>query len=169
MPKKSKKKDSENDIKIIIIGSPKTGKTSFNNKWTKWIFSDTYRKTEVSEFGFKIFEYEGKLYRIQMWDLGGEDKNLMVTKIFAKDAHGIINICDATDIETRKKILETKSNIDLECKFIDGGIIPSILVENKSDLLEDGVIEGREKEIKKFSEENGFDGGFLVFRNFLIL
>ena len=89
------------DLKIIVIGTWGTGKTSFVNKWTKNIFSDTYKATIVSEFGFKIFEHEGKLYRIQLWDLAGQDKNAMVTKIFAKDAHGCVVMSDATNSQTR--------------------------------------------------------------------
>jgi len=72
------------DLKIIVIGTSGTGKTSFVNKWTKNIFSDTYKATIVSEFGFKIFEDQGKLYRIQLWDLAGQDKNAMVTKFLQK-------------------------------------------------------------------------------------
>ena len=89
------------DLKIIVIGTSGTGKTSFVNKWTKNIFSDTYKATIVSEFGFKIFDDNGKLYRIQLWDLAGQDKNAMVTKIFAKDAHGCIVMSDATNTSTR--------------------------------------------------------------------
>ena len=89
------------DLKIIVIGTSGTGKTSFVNKWTKNIFSDTYKATIVSEFGFKIFEQDGKLYRIQLWDLAGQDKNAMVTKIFAKDAHGCVVMADATNAQTR--------------------------------------------------------------------
>ena len=89
------------DLKIIVIGTSGPGKTSFVNKWTKNIFSDTYKATIVSEFGFKIFEHEGKLYRIQLWDLAGQDKNAMVTKIFAKDAHGCVVMSDATNSQTR--------------------------------------------------------------------
>ena len=89
------------DLKIIVIGTSGTGKTSFVNKWTKNIFSDTYKATIVSEFGFKIFEEGGKLYRIQLWDLAGQDKNAMVTKIFAKDAHGCVVMSDATNSQTR--------------------------------------------------------------------
>jgi small GTP-binding protein len=91
------------DLKIIVIGNSGTGKTSFVNKWTKNIFSDTYKATIVSEFGFKIFEQEGKLYRIQLWDLAGQDKNAMVTKIFAKDAHGCVVMADATNAQTREE------------------------------------------------------------------
>ena len=70
------------------------------NKWTKNIFLEEYKATIVSEFGFKVFEHEGKLYRIQLWDLAGEDKNSTVTKIFAKDSHGCIILCDATKSST---------------------------------------------------------------------
>ncbi len=91
------------DLKIIVIGTSGTGKTSFVNKWTKNIFSDTYKATIVSEFGFKIFEDGGKLYRIQLWDLAGQDKNAMVTKIFAKDAHGCVVMADATNVSTREE------------------------------------------------------------------
>jgi len=91
------------DLKIIVIGTSGTGKTSYVNKWTKNLFSDTYKATIVSEFGFKIFEEQGKLYRIQLWDLAGQDKNAMVTKIFAKDAHGVVIMADASNIETREE------------------------------------------------------------------
>jgi small GTP-binding protein len=91
------------DLKIIVIGTSGTGKTSFVNKWTKNIFNETYKATIVSEFGFKIFEDEGKFYRIQLWDLAGQDKNAMVTKIFAKDAHGCVVMSDATNESTREE------------------------------------------------------------------
>ena len=84
------------DLKILVIGSSGTGKTSFVNKWTKNIFNEEYKATIVSEFGFKVFEHEGKLYRIQIWDLAGQDKNATVTKIFAKDSHGCVIVTDAT-------------------------------------------------------------------------
>ena len=88
------------DLKIIVIGSSGTGKTSYVNKWTKNIFQDEYKATIVSEFGFKVFEQEGKLYRIQLWDLAGQDKNSTVTKIFAKDSHGCVILSDATKPNT---------------------------------------------------------------------
>ena len=91
------------DIKIIVIGNSGTGKTKLVNKYTKNFFDDEYKQTIVSQFGFKKYQKDGKLYRIQLWDLAGNDKNYMVTKIFAKDAYGCIIISDATDIKTREK------------------------------------------------------------------
>ena len=90
------------DLKIIVIGKSVTG-TSFVNKWTKNIFSDAYKATIVSEFGFKILENDEKLYRIQLWDLACQDKNAMVAKILTKDAHGCVVMSDETNVQTREE------------------------------------------------------------------
>ena len=147
------------DLKIIVIGTSGTGKTSFVNKWTKNIFSDTYKATIVSEFGFKIFEQEGKLYRIQLWDLAGQDKNAMVTKIFAKDAHGCVVMSDATNLQTREDTLRWKSSVDEVATFLDGGKLPCLLVENKADLIDDSNAENC-PELEQFGTNNGFCGSF---------
>ena len=91
------------DLKIIVIGPSGTGKTSFINKWIKNSFNDTYKATIVPEFGFKIFEDNGNIYRIQLWDLVGQDRSPAITKIFAKDAHGCVVMSDATNIGTREE------------------------------------------------------------------
>lgn len=94
---------NKNEIKIIVIGNPGTGKTCFVNRWTKNTFSDTYNNTILTEYGFKIFEDGENLYRIQIWDLAGQDNHMNLTKIFVKDAHGCIVMSDATNLEIRKK------------------------------------------------------------------
>ena len=148
------------DLKIIVIGNAGTGKTSFVNKWTKNIFNEAYKATIVSEFGFKIFEDNGTLYRIQLWDLAGMDQNAMVTKIFAKDAHGCIIMSDSTNRQTREETLKWKKSVDEEAVFIDGGKLPCVLVENKIDLLPDDEKMKDDPELKSFAEINGFIGCF---------
>ena len=91
------------DLKIIVIGNSGSGKTSFVNRWTKNIFEESYKATIVSEFGFKVFQIDGKIYRIQLWDLAGQDSNATITKIFAKDAQGCIVVTDATKTESRRE------------------------------------------------------------------
>ena len=147
-----------NDFKIIIIGTSATGKTNFVNKYTQNIFNDIYKETVVSEFGFKIFEKNGKLYRLQLWDLAGQDKNGMVTKIFSKDAHGYIILSDATNIQTREDTLKWKNIVDEVATFLDGGKLPCISVESKSDLIEEK--ENKEKEIKEFVDKMDLMGDF---------
>ena len=93
-------KTAQNELKIIVIGNSGAGKTSLVNKWIKGTFSEVYKATIVSEFSYKIYEYNQKFYRIQLWDLAGQDKSQCITKIFAKDAHGCIVLTDMTNKES---------------------------------------------------------------------
>ena len=69
-----------------ILGAPNGfGKTSFVNKWAKNTFTNSSQTTIGSEYGYKVFEHNGTIYNIQLWDIAGQDKNIMVTKYFARD------------------------------------------------------------------------------------
>ena len=52
-----------------------------------------------------------------------------------------------------------KNAVDEAVTFYEDGNIPSIIVQNKMDLLPEGEQDDIE-ELKKFSEENGFNGCF---------
>ena len=40
------------------------------------------------DFNYKIKEYKGDFYKVQIWDIAGQDRNIGTTKILTKDAHG---------------------------------------------------------------------------------
>ena len=149
-------KNAKNDIKIIVVGNSGTGKTSFVNKWIKDTFDETYKATIVSEFSYKIVEYKDKSYKIQLWDLAGMDQNICITKIFSKDSHGCIVLSDITDEKTLTECIKWKNTVDETTKFIDGTNIPSILVRNKVDLLEENNEKDDDDKIKDFCEKNKF-------------
>ena len=153
------------DLKILVVGPTFTGKTSFVQRWTKKEFQEDkpYHPTIVSEFGFKIYESKGKLYRIQLWDIGGQDLSLSVTKIFAKDSHGCVIISDSTNLKTLDSCLEWKNSVSEAQKFIDEGTLPCILVQNKIDLIENREeFEKIEDETKRKSEDNFFENYFMT-------
>ena len=95
--------DNIDDIKIVFVGYGDSGKTCFMNRWTKNIWIDGYKATIVSEFGFKIFEQNGKIYRIQIWDLASQDKEFAVTKVLAKGSHGCVIVSDSAQINDREE------------------------------------------------------------------
>ena len=148
-------KNTKNELKIIVIGNSNTGKTSFVNKWTKGTFTDFYKATVVSEFSYKIFQYKEKFYRIQLWDLAGQDQNTHITKIFSKNSHGCVVLCDITNKDSLNDTLKWKESVDESARFLDGGFLPSVLVQNKIDLVEEDIVKN-EEEIKKFAEDNKF-------------
>ena len=151
------------DLKLLVVGPTYVGKTSFTNRWTKDVFKDNYKQTVVSEFGFKIHESKGKLYRIQLWDLAGQDQSLTLTKIFAKDSHGCVIISDSTNLKSLETCLEWKNCVTEAVKFIDGGTLPFILVQNKIDLIENREDFVKiEEETKNKSEDNYFEKYFMT-------
>ena len=149
-------KSINNELKIIVVGNSGTGKTSFVNKWIKGTFDENYKATIVSEFSYKIFDYKDKSYRIQLWDLAGMDQNICITKIFSKDSHGCIVLSDITDKSTLEISKKWKNTVDETARFLDGTNIPSILIRNKIDLLENEDNNDDEEKMKDFCEKNKF-------------
>ena len=145
------------DLKILVIGSSGTGKTSFVQRWTKGQFNDYHKPTIVSEFGFKIYEYKGNKYRIQLWDIGGQDKSPSMAKIFARDSHGCLVLSDCTKPESFQDTLDWKNVMNKESVFVDGEKLPFVLVQNKIDLVEEKKdLDEIENKTKELSEENEF-------------
>ena len=132
-------KKVKSDLKIVIVGNSGTGKTSFCTRWVKDTFTDNYKATIMSEFSYRIYEYYGNYYKIQFWDIAGQDKNVYTSKVFTKDAHGCIILCDITNQDTLEATLKWKKAIDENALFKDGGILPCVLVQNKIDLVSETI------------------------------
>ena len=151
-----------NDLKIIVIGNSGTGKTSLVKRWIGNDFEPT-KPTIASEFSTKIYKKGENFYRVHIWDIGGQDKSTAVTKIFAKDSHGCIVVCDINDEKTFEQTASWKSVVEDECIFTDGGTIPFLLLRNKVDLIENEDNKKElEKETKNFCDENEFVKSFLT-------
>ena len=120
------------DLKIIIIGDSGTGKTSFVNKYILNKFAETYSPTIASQFSYKIIKIDGVIYRLQFWDIAGQDRSPETTKIFCKDTKGIILCCEVNNNTTKENTIKWKESIETNIDIKD---IPIILVENKCDLL----------------------------------
>ena len=144
------------DIKIVVVGCCATGKTSFCNLWINNTFSEEYKATIMSEFTYKMYNYKGNYYKVQIWDLAGQDKNIYTSKIFTKGSHGCLILYDSQNKESFEKTIKWKKSIDDNARFVDETPLPVILVQNKIDLVNPEELENDEEELKKFVEDNGF-------------
>ena len=160
----SSNNDFKCNFKIILIGDSETGKTSYVKKLIENTFSYSYEATIISKFYFKTYEKDGNAYGIQIYDLGDSKFGFNSIKIFAKDSHGCIIFSDCMEGKTRDNTIIWKNKLDEIASFFsffDGGKIPCILVETKSDLL-DGNENDISNEIEDFAQKNGFQGQFLT-------
>jgi len=145
------------DLKIIILGNSGTGKTSLCKKWIGEE-RESIKPTIITEYSSKIYIYNDKAYRIQLWDIGGQDKSREIAKVFSKDSHGCILVSDVNNNQSLEDTIGWKSTIEDDCKFVDGEKIPFLLLRNKIDTIKsEKEKESLEKETKIFSEENEFD------------
>ena len=150
------------DIKLLLIGTRDSGKKVFANKWSKNIATENDKSLISTDCYFKILKIDGYFLRIQVSEFFGRNINhTSTTKIFAKDSFGAIFISDATNPEDLEIIQKWKHNLDEDASFINGTPLPSILIENKIELLPE---EERMNDIrlKEFARENKFDGAFRV-------
>ncbi len=145
-------------IKIIIIGNSGSGKTSFCNRWIKGTFSEKYKATILTDFSEKIHTYNNKEYKISLWDLAGQDRNIQTTKILTKNALCCLVFCDITNIKTRNDTLKWKCSVDENSTFLNTeNKIPCFLIENKIDLVDENTVKNI-SELSEFSQKNNFSG-----------
>ena len=143
------------DIKILVIGRSGSGKTSFISKWVKNEFSETYKATIVSEFSQKIIKNNEKCYRIQLWDLAGQDRNVQIAKNFSKDSQGCLVMAEVNDKVSLEETIKWKNTIDEIETFEDGEKLPCVLLENKVDMLDESKVNDMD-ELNIFCKNNGF-------------
>lgn len=158
-PQQKSLKRGSRDLKVIIVGDSGTGKTSFVNKYILDKFAESYQATIASQFSFKILKIDDVMYRLQFWDIAGQDRNPGTTKIFCKDSNGIVLCCETNNKTTLDNTLKWKESLEQNINIEN---IPIIIVENKCDLLgqsEEEYNQGIE-ELKKFCDENNIKGCF---------
>ena len=94
------RKKGNKDLKIIIVGNSFTGKTSLMNRYIYNKFAQTYSITIGSQFSYKIYKKDDVIYRVQFWDIAGQDKNPETTRIFCQNTKGIILCCEVNKPES---------------------------------------------------------------------
>ncbi len=59
------------NFKIILIGDSGVGKTALLARYASDTFTEDFISTIAMEFSVRTIEIDGKIIKLQMWDLAG--------------------------------------------------------------------------------------------------
>lgn len=136
-------------FRVIIIGEPAVGKSSFLAALTSRNVTDTYQPTVGVDFGSTLTPISnGKLIKSQIWDTAGQEYFAPIIKTFYRDVTAAIIMFDLTEKETFERVDFWLQ--ELKKVHYDG--IPIALIGNKIDsssaLISTDIAE-------KYAQQNG--------------
>ncbi|XP_014227760.1 ras-related protein Rab-23 [Trichogramma pretiosum] len=136
-----REEELEISLKVVIVGNGAVGKSSMIQRFCKGTYTRDYKKTIGVDFLEREIEVEGEDVRLMLWDTAGQEEFDAITAAYYRGAHACVLAFSATDRDSFEAIPSWKIKVENEC-----GEIPTVLVQNKMDLIEQCVIDPDEAE-----------------------
>ncbi|MFW9970408.1 MAG: Rab family GTPase [Candidatus Odinarchaeota archaeon] len=116
-------------FKILLLGDASVGKTSFTKRYCYNLFNPSERLTIGVDFHVKTIELKNKRVKLQLWDVGGEERFRFLLPTYCLGANAAFLLYDITRPSTLDNISEWITIVRQK-----GGEIPIMLVGSKLDL-----------------------------------
>lgn len=131
------------NLKVIIVGNGKVGKTSMLTRFAKGVMTDTYKKTIGADFMEKEISLpdSGEAVRLMLWDTAGQEMFAGLTRNYYRGSGAVVYVFSTIDRESFEAIHRWRENVTQEC-----GEIVSVLVQNKVDLMDEAKVTSEETE-----------------------
>ncbi|XP_024082153.1 ras-related protein Rab-23 [Cimex lectularius] len=137
-----REEDLEIAIKVVIVGNGAVGKSSMIQRYCKGTFTKDYKKTIGVDFLERQIECEGEEVRLMLWDTAGQEEFDAITKAYYRGAQACVLAFSTTDRDSFEAIQSWKKKVEDEC-----GEIPTVLVQNKIDLMDQTVVDPEEVDL----------------------
>ncbi|PSN38243.1 Ras-related protein Rab-7L1 [Blattella germanica] len=148
--------EAEKLFKVIIIGDPTVGKTSFIQRYIQNSFKKDYKGTVGVDFALKMVKWSNtQNVKLQLWDIAGQERFTWMTRVYYKDSYGCVIMFDLSNRNSFINTLKWKRDVDSKCCLPDGSPIPCLLLANKCDMQHRQV---ERMEIEEFYKEHNFVG-----------
>ena len=140
--------NEECSFKLIMLGASGAGKTCILKRYNENVFIDSKHKTTLGfDFITKTVERKGKKVELEIWDTAGQDQYRSVTKIYYKEAHGVILVYDITDKDSFSTLTYWLDDLELHGNKMEERII----IGNKIDKEIDRIVSS--SKAKRFAVE----------------
>ncbi|XP_037953054.1 ras-related protein Rab-23-like, partial [Teleopsis dalmanni] len=104
-------------------------------------FTKDYKKTIGVDFLERQIEIDGEDVRIMLWDTAGQEEFDAITKAYYRGAQACVLTFSTTDRASFDAVKDWKRKVENECNEI-----PTVIVQNKIDLIEQSVVTSEEVE-----------------------
>ncbi|XP_043507863.1 ras-related protein Rab-23 isoform X1 [Frieseomelitta varia] len=156
-----REEELEISLKVVIVGNGAVGKSSMIQRFCKGTYTRDYKKTIGVDFLEREIEVDGEDVRLMLWDTAGQEEFDAITAAYYRGAHACVLAYSATDRDSFDAIPSWKLKVRLSytrdihivlnrCKHVsvenECGEIPTVLVQNKMDLVDQCVIDPDEAE-----------------------
>ena len=81
-------------LKVIVVGDPGVGKTSFIHRFTSNVFRHDYRGTVGVDFSTALLDLPAgrPRVRLQLWDIAGQERFTWMTRVYYREVLRLISI-----------------------------------------------------------------------------
>jgi small GTP-binding protein len=121
--------------KICMLGAFSVGKTSLVRRFVESVFSDAYLTTVGVKINKKTVNVSGRTVNLILWDIAGEDDLGSLRMSYLRGSAGYVLVADGTRPATVEVALSLRERVNA-----DLGRLPSVMLLNKHDLVEDWAI-----------------------------
>ena len=122
-------------MKIIIAGNASVGKTTLLKRYVEGKFISSSKMTIGLDHYTKEIMFSNYSCKMQLWDLGGQDRFRYIIDFAVKGAHGALLLFDITDYNSFISLDKWVKLLRAENKDL-----PILLVGTKSDLQNCSVV-----------------------------
>ena len=119
-------------LKVLLLGDTNAEKNAFTKRYCYNIFNPSGRLTIGVDFHVKTIDLNGKKVKLQIWDIGGEERFRFLLPTYCLGANAAFLLYDITRPQTLDSINEWTHIVRQK-----GGDIPIMLIGTKLDLTED--------------------------------
>lgn len=124
-------------VKLVLVGSMHTGKTSIVNRYVYGSFTPHTVTTTQPAFSQKEITYKRKEISLDIWDTAGQERYHALSPLFYRDSEAGIVVFDITDLESFQKANKWIG----ELKQARGDNVFIVLAGNKCDLVDKRVVD----------------------------
>eukprot|EP00095_Tigriopus_kingsejongensis_P006695 maker-scaffold25_size650667-snap-gene-2.10 protein:Tk06695 transcript:maker-scaffold25_size650667-snap-gene-2.10-mRNA-1 annotation:"ras-related protein rab-23" len=135
--------DLEIAIKVVIVGNGAVGKSSMIQRYCRGVFTKGYKKTIGVDFLEKPLRILSQDVRLMLWDTAGQEEFDAITKAYYRGAQACVVAFSTTDRASFEAVKKWRKKVEDEC---GGASIPTVLVQNKIDLMHQSAVTNEEVE-----------------------